>query len=161
MKINDNSSRLHVAFLVAARLCLIVSLWQAPIPWLHCHGTNLGQLTSIASALELSSHLDTFHHYVKADLDDDLGWHFHWILPCWSHALDDTPDDELPSEVVVAFDQATISPIVSHFSSGPVAAGNVSAFENATPRYIDSGIGALGHYLKPTLWPEPFTWLRC
>lgn len=122
------SSRIRNAWMIASRLCMIISLWQAPIPWFHCHGTNVSQLTSIASALELSSHLAVYHFSIGSDEDHDLGWHFHWVLPCWSHVVKETSDTIPPAESVVAFDQATISPTVSTIHGGQIASvGSVVA----------------------------------
>jgi|GEM_PF-3505415 hypothetical protein len=112
MNQNDRLSQWRWACLFTTRLCLIVSLWQAPIPWWHCHGTNLAQLTSIASALELSAHLSAFHPAIDSNSDQDLGWHFHWILPCWSHPLDESRGEEPPHEFVT-FDPAIASSALS------------------------------------------------
>ena len=94
--------------MIALRLCLLVSLWQAPIPWIHRHGTETDDVITKAGA-EFRQHLTMWHGAIESDLDEDLGWHCHWILPMWGHALDETPDDELPSQEVLAFDQAMVS----------------------------------------------------
>jgi hypothetical protein len=117
MNHSENSNQLHRACLIVARLSLIVSLWQAPVPWFHCHGTNLGQLSSVLSAFELSTHLAVFHPTFESNPGRELGWHLHWVLPSWSHALDDTPDDEPPAFERVAFDQATASSNGSSFDA--------------------------------------------
>lgn len=55
---------------VVFRLVLIVSLWQGPIVWGHCHQH---------SAVGLASHLAKFH----SDVSDPwtLGWHWHCTFP--------------------------------------------------------------------------------
>ena len=89
------------AIAIAVRMCLVLSLWQAPIPWFHCHDAS-GEGASTKCEVDLRVHLAVWH----SEPDHDLGWHLHWILPIWGHALDDTPDDEPPAEEAFAFDQA-------------------------------------------------------
>ena len=109
MNWNDHSDRWGIAGMISMRLCLIVSLWQAPIPWVHCHDANVCVSQSLSEATNLSNHLANFHSSGIATVESEIGWHWHWILPCWSHAIDQTPDDEPPAQEVVTFDQATIS----------------------------------------------------
>jgi hypothetical protein len=96
------------SIMIALRLCLLVSLWQAPIPWIHRHGTETEDVITKTGA-EFRQHLTLWHGAIESDLDEDLGWHCHWILPMWGHALDEIPDDEPPSQEVLAFDQAMVS----------------------------------------------------
>ena len=91
------------AIAIVVRMCLVLSLWQAPIPWIHCHDTT-GDEASTKCEVDLRVHLAVWHAE-PTDHDHDLGWHLHWILPMWGHALDDTPDDEPPAEEAFAFDQ--------------------------------------------------------
>ena len=118
---NDILSRLSYVGRFVLRACLIVSLWQAPVPWIHSHETDSSQGTGLASTGDLVQHLALFHPATKIDSADELGWHLHWILPCWGHALDDTPDDEPPATEVMTFDQATISSVT------PVPAPDLAA----------------------------------
>lgn len=123
MDLTATFSRLRHATLIVVRLSLILSLWQAPIPWVHCHGTDISIIQSVDAASELSNHLAAFHGNATHEfvpLDFDLGWHFHWILPCWGHALDQTPQDQPPSEECMTFDQVTVS---ANPSSLDLAAG--------------------------------------
>ena len=129
MDLSTTPTRLQRATLIVVRLCLIVSLWQAPIPWVHCHGTDLRGIQSVVTAAELSHHLVAFHANSELGLvrvDNELGWHFHWILPCWGHAADQTPEDQPPAEECMTFDQAMVS---LHNSSLDVAVGMDSYFD--------------------------------
>jgi hypothetical protein len=110
MNATNKVNRLRRTALIVVRLGLIVSLWQAPIPWLHSHGTDIAQIAPATNATELATHLAIFHDDVAPGSEHDFGWHWHWVLPSWSHALDDTPDDERPSEEAVAFDTSTAAP---------------------------------------------------
>ena len=96
--------------LIAVRLSLLISLWQAPIPWIHRHTSD--EAVSTASTANLASHFVRFHDRSSLEQIDELGWHCHWVLPNWSHALDDTPDDEPPAKERVSFDQATVTAFV-------------------------------------------------
>ncbi len=161
MNVNDSSSPLTRASLIVTRCCLILSLWQAPIPWLHCHGTSVGErVSSIASARDFSTHLAVFHPAVDLNSDHDFGWHLHWILPSWSHALDDTPDDEPPSQERVAFDQATISP------NDPIGSPSlfVAAILPMSRQPATPTVGILqasDPLLRPTAAYKSFSVLRC
>ncbi|WP_010584357.1 hypothetical protein [Schlesneria paludicola] len=117
---NTTNRRSHVGQFVL-RACLIVSLWQAPVPWIHSHGTEPVTVARVSATQDLVHHLALFHPAVNAEAAKELGWHLHWILPCWGHALDDTPDDESPATEVMTFDQATVS------SAVPVPAPDVVA----------------------------------
>lgn len=112
MNRNTTTSRVsHVGPLVL-RACLIVSLWQAPVPWIHTHGTDLIGAARAGIAQDLVHHLALFHPSINPDSAQNLGWHLHWVLPCWGHAIDDTPDDESPATEIMTFDQATVSSAV-------------------------------------------------
>lgn len=74
---------------------LLLSLWNAPIPWVHFHGT-LGEARCGASSL--SRHLARFHAAVRPLDEAGFGWHVHYILPwCVSddgpHPAQGGPDD--------------------------------------------------------------------
>ena len=85
---------------VLGRLCLILSLWQGPIPWLHCHDEDVTELSSPVSASNLRLHLASFH----GNSQDKLGWHCHWILPCWNHCSDENCQQDQSSRESVSLD---------------------------------------------------------
>lgn len=77
---------------VGLRAALIVSLWHAPIPWVHFHDLKGPQVEDLDP---LSRHVAEFH----AD-DLDLGrravdWHAHLVLP-WALDLHDPCPGEDP-----------------------------------------------------------------
>ena len=62
---------------------LLLSLWQAPMPWLHAHGTNEHE---DANENTLTRHITEFHDNESADSVAELGWHVHLVLPwCPAH----------------------------------------------------------------------------
>jgi hypothetical protein len=71
--------RTRVAWAALARLSLIVSLWHAPVPWVHQHS---------ADAPDLTVHLATHHAH---DHGEACGWHMHCELPLWGHTDDGAP----------------------------------------------------------------------
>jgi len=87
---------------------MLLSLWQAPIPWLHNHGTSTAVISQVAAAQELNSHLIVYHPSVDRGIEHEFGWHCHWVLPTWKHALDDTPDDEPPLQEAIVFDPVDV-----------------------------------------------------
>lgn len=109
MNHSERLIRRNLTGAIAARLCLIVSLWQAPVPWLHRHGTDVSKATSAVSAMALKTHLAVFHPSTNANFDTDFGWHCHWVYPSWTHVLGQTRDDQLPAEESVAFEPAIAS----------------------------------------------------
>jgi hypothetical protein len=113
MSHTDSRCRRNLACLIAARLCLVISLWQAPVPWLHRHPVSAENGTSERLTLELQKHLSAFHPTIRSPFDQDLGWHCHWVLPSWTHALDNTPDDESPADEEVVFDSALAASLES------------------------------------------------
>lgn len=107
------SSPWSLAFATAMRICLIVSLWQAPVPWLHRHGTTASKITSAAAACELSNHLAAFHADCAWKLDEDFGWHCHWILPSWMSGIEKSSDGRRPIEELCSIDLVSVCPIQS------------------------------------------------
>jgi hypothetical protein len=87
------------------RLCVIFCLWQGPVPWLHCHES---ELASPASIIDLRHHLVTFHDVVALDHDDEFGWHFHWIFPGWSDGFHVPSNDEQPFKGFACLDSIVV-----------------------------------------------------
>lgn len=104
MKADDKSIRMHHICGVVARIGLILSLWQAPVPWLHCHGTDLVAGISSQTAGELMTHLDSFHRPYEINSDEEFGWHCHWIIPSWFHDSNETPDEHQSPSDSAGFD---------------------------------------------------------
>lgn len=74
------------------RLCLLLTLWQAPIPLVHAHQAPGWDASALAR------HVQEFHQD-SAD-PDDCQWHWHLILPAWSHPLLPDQTDDRPADLV-------------------------------------------------------------
>ena len=114
MKCNPESCQTNQIRNVLGRLCLIVSLWQGPIPWLHCHDEDVTEMSSPVSASNLRLHLASFH----GNSQDKLGWHCHWILPCWNHCSDENCQQEQSSRESVSLGTIASQPGVSNSLQG-------------------------------------------
>ena len=62
---------------VVGRMCLIVSLWHAPVPMIHSHGSDIDESPIAAAAVE---HLTEYHASVPVNSHVDFGWHVHLVL---------------------------------------------------------------------------------
>lgn len=59
--------------LVRIVTCVCVSLWHAPLPWLHCHGSpEAGEHREL-----LRQHANRWH---VGDATDEDGWHLHFAM---------------------------------------------------------------------------------
>ncbi len=121
---NEKSTRQNPVCLIIVRLCVIVCLWQGPVPWFHCHESELTELLSPASIVKLRSHLATFHEQVALDQEreHEFGWHFHWILPGWSDGFHAQPKDSEPANGFATLDSkvfcATIPALIDCLFDG-------------------------------------------
>ncbi|WP_298859451.1 hypothetical protein [uncultured Gimesia sp.] len=68
-------SQLHWTARCLIRVCLLLSLWNLPFPWLHNH--DLHQETEEHS-FWLFSHVDEFHNEGGEELKEQ-GWHLHFV----------------------------------------------------------------------------------
>ncbi len=102
---NRNEKQNSVSLMIV-RLCFVLSLWQGPVPWLHCHES---EFASPASNVELRHHLAIFHDGAVLDQDHDFGWHFHWILPNWSQVFHASSHDEQPAKDLASLDSIVVS----------------------------------------------------
>jgi len=68
-------SQLHWTARCLIRVCLLLSLWNLPFPWLHNH--DLHQETEDHSYW-LLSHIDEFHTEGNEELSEQ-GWHLHFV----------------------------------------------------------------------------------
>ena len=78
---------------VLGRLCLIVSLWQAPVPMFHSHGSDVGEAASSAAEIE---HLSEQHSEVPVNSHVDFGWHVHFVLLASPHVEEPYDQDGQP-----------------------------------------------------------------
>lgn len=63
---------------VLVRMCLIASLWHAPVPLIHSHSSDIEESTSPPVPVE---HLTEYHSGVPVNSHVDFGWHVHFVLP--------------------------------------------------------------------------------
>ncbi len=56
-------------------LPLLMSLWHAPMPWLHSHGVAV-------AGHDLHHHLEHFHGNASHAASETSGWHWHFAWPC-------------------------------------------------------------------------------
>ena len=128
--------------------------------WVHFHRTNLAEISSAASSLR--THLAIFHSAIDLTSDDDLGWHCHWVMPVWGHAVDDTPDDELPSQEVFAFDSATAFPRCHwHLPVRRLVVGLLQFPSLPSPKFVEGSFRRQGEILDPISRRDLFSVLRC
>lgn len=74
---------------VLVRLCLMASLWHAPVPLIHSHDSDIEELSSPSAAIE---HLTEHHSGVPAYSHINFGWHVHFVL--LADPVADEPCDE-------------------------------------------------------------------
>jgi len=75
------------------RVALVLSLWHAPIPWVHAHELVGPQ---VDSRQLLSQHVAEFHAGELSRGEQKLDWHVHLVLPwCLVHHLP-CPEGEHP-----------------------------------------------------------------
>ena len=68
-------SQLHWTARCLIRVCLLLSLWNLPFPWLHNHDLCQGVESD---SFWLPSHLDEFH--AASDIETgEQGWHLHLV----------------------------------------------------------------------------------
>ncbi|MGE5191208.1 MAG: hypothetical protein ACM3U2_01820 [Deltaproteobacteria bacterium] len=73
------------------RFVLMLSLWHAPIPWVHAHQIEGPQVEHLQL---LSQHVAEFHARELSQGEETLDWHVHLVLPwCLVHHFP-CPDKE-------------------------------------------------------------------
>ncbi len=113
----EKSTRQNAVCRIIVRLCVIFCLWQGPVPWLHCHQSDLSELASPESIVELRCHLATFHDGMALDdQDHEFGWHFHWILPGWSDGFHEQSNDGQPAKGFASLDSIVACSIIPALS---------------------------------------------
>lgn len=76
------------------RTLLVLSLWHAPIPWVHAHDLIGPDVEHIA---ELHQHVDRFHAEEVRHGESHLDLHTHLIYPWGRHHSPGAPDDSEPA----------------------------------------------------------------
>lgn len=77
------------AVLATLRLACILSLWHAPVPWMHIHSDD---------DVDLASHLRHFHSEPSTvPHEESLGWHWHLALPLWGQTPSSMSEEDEPS----------------------------------------------------------------
>ena len=71
----DIEAGLHWSTRCIIRVCLLLSLWNLPFPWLHHHALA----PASAQTDWLPSHLDEFHASAFAPATTEQGWHLHFV----------------------------------------------------------------------------------
>jgi hypothetical protein len=74
---------------VLGRLCLMASLWHAPVPMIHSHGSDIDESPGASAAVE---HLSEHHVGIPVNSHADFGWHVHFVMP--ADPVADEPFDE-------------------------------------------------------------------
>lgn len=77
---------------VIGRLLLALSLWHAPLPMLHAHGTDL---VDQASAMTFVDHLVEYHPDTALNSHIDFGWHWHLVPPV-NHSQGENSEENCP-----------------------------------------------------------------
>lgn len=75
------------------RILLVLSLWHAPIPWLHHHDL---EGPAVAHTPALYSHVHEFHPAAAEQGLSHSDWHAHLLLPWCHEALPCSEEDNLP-----------------------------------------------------------------
>lgn len=75
-------SQLHWTARIMIRACLLLSLWNLPLPWIHNHSSYNAAETAIGS---LPVHLEQFHQGKQAPQE---GWHLHFVYLGAEHSSD-------------------------------------------------------------------------
>lgn len=76
------------------RLCLIVSMWNGPLPWVDAHG-------SLAHCQEvnphLARHLSQFHPTADLFQSEMFDWHMHFFFPGSAPTEESIPEQPQPA----------------------------------------------------------------
>lgn len=72
----EYEAQLHWATRCLIRVCLLLSLWNLPFPWLHNH-----EMSSVVANNShwLPSHLDQYHTSLVQSQASEQGWHLHFV----------------------------------------------------------------------------------
>ena len=79
----EYETQLHWTARIVIRACLLLSLWNVPLPWLHKH-CSYGAAEKVVGNT-LPAHLQQFH----ADKEvSEEGWHLHFVYLGAEHSSD-------------------------------------------------------------------------
>ena len=134
----------------ALRFVMVLSLWHAPIPWVHVHEIAGPQVERLAS---LSQHVAVFHARDLSWENTTLNWHAHLVLPwCLNHQHNCPADDDRDpgsddilgcARVIagaIAESQAFGQPTTRAFLAGGIFADEAALIERA----IGTSSGQIG-----------------
>lgn len=89
------------------RLCLLASLWRAPVPWVHSHEEMPVAMASVGFWVE---HFDHFH---PVGSRPPCGWHLHYVWP-WQLADESGGSDgnsgQIPDSLRLQLNPTTWAP---------------------------------------------------
>lgn len=147
---------------ILLRCLLIVSLWQAPLPVWHSHGTLADGPAE--SRGWLARHLES-HHAAADPCDSQLfGWHLHFDVPTSDSEPSEAPGPSarLPAPSVVVIERAQME-------EAPVGAAFVFATMPGLTVNPSAAIGQLGrrclgfftHYAMSLALPLRLGVARC
>jgi len=71
------------------RYLLLTAAWNAPLPFLHSHGTRAAAPGE--SQCRLADHVRACHATIDPTEDIEFGWHVHFLLPEYDADSPDTP----------------------------------------------------------------------
>jgi len=107
------------------RVVLVLSLWHAPIPWVHTHDLDGPEVARLES---LSQHVAEFHARELSLGAERLEWHTHLVLPwCLVHHFPCPDSDEREPGADDYFGSVTIGAAGTN-SGGMIGAPTSRAF---------------------------------
>ena len=143
------------------RCLLLLVAWQAPVPWVHCHGT-LASSTS-ATPSWLVSHLASYHATVAPYSPGFLGWHWHADFLGGSHEAPDQPtrpeQDRLPLTKPVDSWADSLAHGTAPASLSPAMPCHLQQVEQARVIRLKSGCSA--HFFAAVAPSIPLTLRFC
>jgi hypothetical protein len=89
MTASDHSRRARQPLWAWLRLCLLLTLWQAPVPLVHAHEAGGWDHEALAR------HVHEFHG--DAAVPGECEWHWHLVLPAWCCPAIPTESDDEPA----------------------------------------------------------------
>ena len=161
MKPGKSLSRTNSLCGVIARFGLIVSLWQAPIPWIHSHGTNPPELANSLKSCEFQHHLSLFHNDAEMSSDEDFGWHCHWILPVWVFGSEEPTWTAIRIAESGAVDSPGPLPVALNLLDDVVLEMNLVTICQREFRRQKCFLSSRSHFFEPVSRPKLTSVLRC
>lgn len=134
------------------RCLLVISAWQAPLPFWHSHGTLAD--TPPDMPVWLASHLRAAHKTVDPQATVALGWHLHFALPAANDSSPDAPArarDPLAALTVAAtaaVEVADLEPLPSPAATNDTR--RLTAFR-VPPGTVPSGGGSFFRHYAPEI----------